>query len=460
MIPLKSRLQRAAAALGNCPTVALLASAGLIEIALGSLLGLGRPASHVPTFLVYYWCAAVGYLVACWAVSKDPGTFVRARALAWIWVAAIAFRLTALPLMPSLSEDATRYRWQGMVQDAGGDPYVSVPADPRWEGLRDSTWHRVSSKDKPSAYGPLVEQLNLWHYRLIALSGTSPQAQVWLFKLPFALAELLLGIALMGLLRAASKPRRWILIYLWCPLPVVEFWAEGHNDAVAVALVVCALTFHLRRRPTCALALLAVATMCKFWPIILFPFLAMRRGSSGWTVHWRGLVAAAAVGATLCLPYWRSLPAVLGVLDGFAAGWRNNDSLFGILLLLAGGDARLAATVGRAIVICLVAGLVAIRPRGCKGEFAAICVLLFLSANCFPWYLSWMLPLAALYPSAPLLLWTALAPLAYHVVPAYEAVGLWEYDDVLLFLEYFPVLGWLAVSGGDAAHRLVPRRPP
>lgn len=427
--------------------IVLGACAALVEIALGSLVQLGRPASHLPAFLVYYWCASAAYLAACWSVVRTPRTAIGKRGLAWIWAAAVLFRLTLLPLSPSLSEDATRYRWQGMMQDAGGDPYTSPPLDPRWQGLRDITWEGVSSKDKTSAYGPVIEQVNVWHYRLVALAGVDPETQVWLFKLPFAIAELAVGLALMALLAAAGRPLEWVLIYLWCPLAVVEFWAEGHNDAPAVALTVQAVAFHLRQKPVRALVLLAAATMCKFWPVVLLPLLALSRGSSGWVVRWRGLLAGSAVGLALCLPYWRSLPRVVAVLDGFGSGWRNNDSLYSVLLWVAGGDPDLAASAARLALVGLVLALCAAKIPTSKAALAAVCALLLLSANCFPWYLSWMLPLLAVHPSAALLLWTALAPLGHHVVQAYEITGSWEYDGFLILLEYLPVLGWLGLVG-------------
>jgi hypothetical protein len=43
-----------------------------------------------------------------------------------------------------------------------------------------------------------------------------------------------------------------------------------------------------------------------------------------------------------------------------------------------------------------------------------VCILLF-SANCHPWYLTWFIPLLAIYPHPSLLLWISLAPLAYAV---------------------------------------------
>ncbi len=368
------------------------------------------------------------------------------RTRSWIWVAAVLFRLTVLPLDPSLSEDSVRYRWQGMMQNAGGDPYLATPREARWVGLRDATWPRVAGKDMTSAYGPVLEQLNLWCYRLSNRLAADPWAQVWLFKLPYALADLGVGLALMWLLSGMGLPQTWAAVYLWSPLAVTEFWIEGHNDAVAVAFALAALALAVRERRTWALAALAAAVICKFWPVVLLPFLAVRRSGGRWKVEWRGLLVAAAVACVLCWPYRSSIFAVRDVLLGFAGGWRNNDSLFAVILHLAGGDMNVAAQVAKGALLLAVVGLRLKVAGPVAGGLAAICALLLLAPNCFPWYLTWMLPLLAVHPLPPLLLWTVLAPLAYHVVPAYEAAGIWEYDAALTTMEYVPVLGWLACS--------------
>ena len=72
--------------------------------------------------------------------------------------------------------------------------------------------------------------------------------------------------------------------------------------------------------------------------------------------------------------------------------------------------------------------------------------LLFLSANCFPWYLTWILPLLAITPHAALLLWTALVPLAYHILIGYRTTGEWREDLFFLYLEYVPVYAMLVVT--------------
>jgi len=83
------------------------------------------------------------------------------------------------------------------------------------------------------------------------------------------------------------------------------------------------------------------------------------------------------------------------------------------------------------------------RPPLPQGVLWMTTALLLLSANCFPWYLTWLVPLLAIRPHAGLLLWTALVPLAYHVLIGYQAQGQWREDSYYLWLEYVPVYGLL-----------------
>src|SRR5690606_21296982 len=135
--------------------------------------------------------------LAVFVTVRPTGTV---RGSAGIWAAAIVFRLTLLPLQPTLSEDLDRYRWQARLQAAGGNPYVEVPEDPRWAALRDETWERVTGKDLPSVYGPLTEASYRAWYEVARRISDDPHRQVWTFKLPYALAEIGVGAALWRLL--------------------------------------------------------------------------------------------------------------------------------------------------------------------------------------------------------------------------------------------------------------------
>ena len=138
------------------------------------------------------------------------------------------------------------------------------------------------------------------------------------------------------------------------------------------------------------------------------------------------------------MPNWDGLLHVGIVLDGRFGRWRNNESVFAVVLHLAGGGFGLASTAIKGLLVVVVAGLRVSRLASVPAWLTTVCALLLLSPNCFPWYLTWMLPLLAVQPAAPLLLWTSLVALAYHVVIGYEASQVWEYDRSLVGLQYAP----------------------
>ncbi|MGH9804064.1 MAG: hypothetical protein ACRD4D_02745, partial [Candidatus Acidiferrales bacterium] len=103
------------------------------------------------------WVAAAVYLAAVWLVFSWRET--TRGALLVVLVAAAVFRLTLLPLAPSLSDDLYRYQWEGQVQLAGHNPYLATPSDSELAGLRPPLYDRLPGKELPTAYGPAVELL-------------------------------------------------------------------------------------------------------------------------------------------------------------------------------------------------------------------------------------------------------------------------------------------------------------
>jgi hypothetical protein len=436
---------------------------------------LGNLGERVVEFITLYLLVSVLYLVCCYLITRESGVassggarsgrVASRKLLILLWGAGVAFRLTLLPLDPTLSEDLYRYRWQGKLQAAGGNPYVEIPGDPRWEHLRDSTWARVNRKDLPSAYGPLLELAYAGYYRVVSAVEPDEMRQAWLFKLPFAALELAVGAAVLHLLTAAGAPRAWLLIYLWSPLIVVEFWAQGHNDSLAVLFLVLALAAASRQRWTGAFASLTLGALAKFWPAVLFPFFLLQRREKRWIVHWKPALVAVPLALAVSWPYWGGISNVTELLKEFVGGWRNNDSLYGLIYQFVGDDFARSTTWVTRMLIAALAALWALQlPLAKAAKWAVVLILLF-SANCFPWYLSWLVPLLALYPGAPLLLWTALVVLSYHILIGYQALGVWEDSDQMRFLEYLPVytmLGGVFVSRHakqiwEATHRFAKR---
>jgi hypothetical protein len=222
---------------------------------------------------------------------------------------------------------------------------------------------------------------------------------------------------------------------------------------VVVLLLALALLGARKERWTWAFAALSLAVAAKIWPILLFPiFIGWQRNRpQRWYQWW---VALPIMG--LCaLPYWTNISENMHFASGFLGGWRNNDSLYGILLWLTKDvyRAKYAAFAIVAITVFILTLRQIPLERAC---LAGITVLLMVSANCHPWYLTWLLPLLVLFPVPALLLWTALAPLAYSAVISWVTLGDWQGSTPIRWFEYVPVYSMLI--GSWLASRMISRR--
>ncbi len=413
--------------------VRLLILAVLLEAGFLTLASFGDLRRSVVETTLLLAALSIIHLTAVFAVVNEklpPG----GPALALIGFAALAFRLTVFPLAPAFSDDVYRYRWEGKVQDAGRNPYQTRPADPAARDLRDATYPYVGQKDARAGYGPLLEQIELWTYRAVR-HLPDPFRQAFWFKLPFALADLGVSVALAFLLKTRGFAPERALVYAWAPLPVFEFWTSGHNDSVLVLGIVLALLALARSRWSAAAVALGAAALTKFWPLALFPVLFRRLR---WQLLW--IVPLTVV---LGWSYRSDVTWNLRFLSGFLGGWRNNDSLFGLTLWLA-GDPQVAKWLTALFfgVAILVVRRLDLPPE--RAYLATTAALLALSANVHPWYLTWLLPGLAFLPSPGLLLWVSAAPFLYDRLPFWLENGDWRPLSPLRWAIYVPVFLFLA----------------
>jgi hypothetical protein len=112
-------------------------------------------------------------------------------------------------------------------------------------------------------------------------------------------------------------------------------------------------------------------------------------------------------------------------VSGFVGGWRNNDGLFGLTLLLS-NDLYRAKYVTFGVISLVIAGMSMMRWRLTARAVIVIVAILAFSANCHPWYTTWFLPLLVVEPFVPLFLWSGLMPIAYSVVTEWRSLGEWN----------------------------------
>ncbi len=330
---------------------------------------------------------------------------------------AAVFRATMAPAAPELSDDVYRYRWEGLAQTRGFNPYLTSPDE---MGPRDATHARIPAPGVRSGYGP-VASLTEWAAFAVAERLTDdPDRQAFLMKTPAMLFETMTLVVL-----SRALPLEGLLIYAWSPLPVIEFWWNGHNDALAIFYMVVALL--LARgggsAGTIAHAALGLAIAVKWWPAALWPVL-LGHTPRGWRKAW----IAPAVVALTALPYWtpewRQMITNARFMSGFVGGWRNNDSIYGVLLTIT-GDQYLAKYAAFALLAAAIAWMIARRWPLEQSALGTVVAMLLVSANCHPWYLTWLVPLVAFVPWPPVFAWQLLMPLSYLVLIEWRARGEW-----------------------------------
>jgi hypothetical protein len=345
-------------------------------------------ASRITSISVSNSIAYLPYLFAVyWASRVHESRQLRQMAL----IGAILFRLFGLACPPVLSDDHLRYEWEARMLTEGKNPYRISPAQNHEPNLQ------IPGYDFSAVYGPVIEAAN-WAAYCAGLP----------LKAPAALAE---GLLLWLCWRARWPLWKWMLLG-WSPLNVYEYWINGHSDSILTLLLTAAFLAQSWKSWT----LLALATLTKWWPVLLVPFW-MR-----W--NWTGLgFGAYGILLSSCLflmPLGEWIQKVR-FTTGFLGGWQNNAFLY-----------RLLTDKMQAIGILVVSsiGLPFWRWGRAEGLVSFITILLSFSANIHPWYLGWILPFlaASRFNPLPWLLAMALLPLAYDPMVGWRLNGTWQED--------------------------------
>ena len=154
--------------------------------------------------------------------------------------------------------------------------------------------------------------------------------------------------------------------------------------------------------------------------------------------------------ATLSGELWSRNAAYMA---GFLGGWRNNDSLFGVIWYLSGQNGDIAKRVSLVALGLLVLTACWWRAPLERVVLGFIAGMLLLSANVHPWYMAWMAPLLAVEPSVAGFVWVALMPLAYGVLADYRTSGVWQGSTGWRWLIYVPVFASFFATG-TLRHRI------
>jgi alpha-1,6-mannosyltransferase len=412
-------------------------------------------------FIVLNIAAGMIFLTAMWLGRRVTPT---RRVLLGLVVIGAVMRIIQIGAAPILEDDVYRYLWDGAVLAAGHNPYEHAPRDIQ-DALLGSTeapgdlialgresgpvLQRINHAQLRTVYPPVAQMTFAAAYLIRPWSLPAWRALLLLFDL----ATLLL---LFRLLAALGRPLTWAAIYWWHPTVVLSIFNGSHMDALVLPFVTGAVLLAVGRRPIGSMLSLALGAGAKLWPLVLLPILIRQQGKTKQRLI-VGLALFSILMAVFALPIALAGPEDATGFRTYANTWHNNQMHFWLLtkfcealLPIVGVDLAHVSTISRGIVVILMLTWLTYlfrRPVTGPRDIArlamlAVAGLYLLSPTQFPWYYCWMVPLLAVSPYWPLLVYAALLPL-YHL----------HYDyPVVVAAEHLPV--WCLIG-----YDLIRRRP-
>ncbi len=357
----------------------------------GALPRLNAPATQ-PLVVVTNWGTHGALLLGAFLAAMAVSAFLYRRALeraasfSLAGLIAIAFlALAAAWCVPVLfSSDVYAYAAYGELARLGLNPYAHAPSGVRDVLLQDAAW-QWGSAFPICVYGPAFVGLARAVVTAFAPLGTLAQldalralaSAALLSCAPLAYAAFP-GDRVARLRAAATIALNPVAI--WCA-------AEGHNDAIALAIVLAG--FALVRYELYGIG----ATIVAFSGLVKLPgaVAAIALGS----LERRARVGAA-IGIVLAALF--SIPLFIGIKSSFvpSAHYAAQVSLQGIVAPFSAPLALLVAAA--ACVILAASGIARLRKGSDEGWVWLGLAGWVLIPNPYPWYGVWLLALAALAP--------------------------------------------------------------
>ncbi len=340
----------------------------------------------------------VGVLVAmfaCYALAVRVADRLSARAVLMAIAALYALVLLAPPL---LSTDIFSYGAYGRMGTVyGANPYLHGPAaialDPLYPFIG-AKWVTT-----PSAYGPVFTALS---YVLAPLSIAS---SVLAYKALAAIASLA-TVALVwnaARWRGVDPVKAAVLVGL-NPMTVIYGVGGGHNDLLMLAVLMAGVYAILQHRDRAGGGLLALATGIKLTGAVLLPF-AVAGGAIRRTGRRDIIVGAAIVGVlllTMSFALFGTGPLHLpGTIHTSQAegDWHSVPGFISSRL----GLGTIGHITGIVLAVACVGTCCWLLRRVWLGQMDwidgagwATVAMLVTASSLLPWYMAWLMPLAAL----------------------------------------------------------------
>ena len=383
------------------------------------LLRVSSPLGTYPILQSFaYLLASIPILLLIRKLETEPA---RPFDFKLLWLSILLTRVIFVGYPPS--DDVNRYLWEGHVLNQGFNPYTHAPDSPELEPFRDLNhlnWKKINHKNLSAIYPPLA----LHTFQLFA--SFSPE----IFRLFLILIDLLLIWGIVKILKQLRLPKEYSLLYAMNPFVNLFTAGEAHFDVLYICAVIWGIYFFQRKRYGFTFFLLGMATMLKYFSLILLPVFLIRK-----SLRFTPLFL---IPLLILVPFLDDELSLFKTLFLFNNDFQFNSLLPGMTQFFLGNFGSLCLTFS---FFFLYALHILTEERVYRNALFAFAALFCILPTVHPWYLLILCPLVCFSRFRPFLILqsTMLLGLLWHY-HHYLNTGIWKEPFWLSTTSWLPFL--------------------
>lgn len=338
-------------------------------------------------------------------------------------------KILAIDIAPIGTDDHYRYLWDGKVITNGINPFKYTPNSPELNHLHsDLLPSAVSYNHLKTIYFPLSQAAFTFAY---FISGES----IIGLKIILLITDLLITVGLFLLLTKFKINLKYSLIYILSPLIFYQYFIDAHIDLLGIMFFLFAMYFKNDKKVFAALLLGASLAVKPTFLIALPIFFFYERGLKNKIV-------------------WATIPIIFLVITfipfaidtnpfdslmNYTKNWVFNGAGFNFLALFL--DVNSTIRIALLLIFVLIYLLILIFNRSVLSSiYYSMIALFLLSPVVHPWYITWLIiPLILNFRMSGIVFLSTIA-LSFYTVLVYQKSGVWQDYNLVLFLEYIPVI--------------------
>ncbi len=344
--------------------------------------------------------------------------------------AAVVLRMALVFIHPIGSDDYYRYLWDGKVIASGINPYRYAPDDSALTRLHSEILPaRVNFPGMRTIYPPLAEILFYLSYLIGHESFIGLKSVLFVF-------DLLTIFAVILSLKKIGLSYKYVLIYALCPVPLFQFFIDGHVDGFGIPLLLLSVFFYVDGKKLLSYLFIGLSICIKPLGLILIPIFFFEEKSL--SERMKVALIPVAVCFAMYLPFLFS-GSPFQALVNFTQNWTFNGIVFDALDFFIRDNQRTRLLCAIMLLVCYIP-LILSRKDLLSKIYLSVFLLLIFSPVVHPWYLGWLAIFLPLVRKWSGIAYAGMISLTVFTVMNYQLTGVWkEYTSVLL-LEYVPVL--------------------